>query len=186
MASKTTIANITLSKIGQPRVANIETENIKAARVVNNAWDIIRDAVLRAYPWNFALKRVSLAPDAEAPSWQYTYAYTMPADFLALDLIQYNPDYSFEDNKIITNEGPTLYIRYIARIENTESWSADFNEAFATKLASVASEEITQSNTKKDALANAYENLIRVAYRTDAKENPIATLEEDAWVIARA
>jgi hypothetical protein len=185
MASKTTIANRALSKLGQPRVSNIDTTDTKPARIINGMWDVVRDAVLQAYPWNFAIKRTSLAPDAVAPSWGWTYAFTPPADFLQLDQVRYNPDYEFEGGKILTDEGATLYIKYIAQITTTGNYSPVFVEALATRLAWEAAEEVTQSNTKKTDLLRAYDLILKDAYHVDAKENPIEDLEEDDWVIAR-
>lgn len=185
MASKTEISNRALSKLGSQRVTNVETENVKRARVINAMYDEVRDAVLQAYPWNFAIKRTSLSPDGDAPAYEYTYAYTIPSDFLGLIDIYENPDYSFENGKILTNEGTVLYIRYIAQITSTGSYSPVFVEAFATRLAYEACEELTQSNTKKQVLLQQYERIIGEAYQADSKDNPINEFEDDDWVSVR-
>lgn len=185
MASKTEISNRALSKLGQPRVSNIDTTDTKPARTISGMWDVVRDAVLSSYPWNFAIKRTSLAPDGTAPSWGWTYAYTMPADFLTLHRIRYNPAYEFEGKKILTDEGSTIYIQYIAQITATGDYSPTFVEALATRLAFEACEEITQSNSKKADLAKMYSAILNNAYHVDSKENPIEDLEDDDWVTAR-
>lgn len=185
MASRTSMSNRALSKLGQPRVNNIATTDTKAARTINEMYDTVRDAVLAAYPWNFAGKRATLAPDADAPDWGWNYAYTMPSDFLALTEIDTDPDYEFEGGKILTDEGTILYIKYTAQITDEGSFSPLFTEAFATRMAFEGCEEITQSNTKKAAFGQEYEASLKQAYQLDAKENPIKDLEDDDWVTAR-
>jgi hypothetical protein len=185
MASRTSISNRGLSKLGQPRVSNVATTDTKAARVMNEMYDSVRDAVLAAYPWNFAGKRATLAPDADAPDWGWNYAYTMPSDFLALNSIKNNPDYEFEGGKILTNEGPVLYIKYTSQVTDEGSFSALFSEVFATRLSFEGCEEITQSNTKKATLGQEYKDHLEQAYQVDAKENPIEDEEDDDWVLAR-
>lgn len=187
MSSKTQIANRALSKLGQPRVSNIDTTNTKAARIISSMWDSVRDDVLQAYPWSFAVKRASLAPDGvNADEWdEWSYSYTTPADFLSLYDIKDDPAYSFEGGKILTDEGSTLYIRYIAQITNTGQYSPVFNNALSTRLAYEACEEVTQSNTKKEALLREYQIVLGNAYLTDAVQNPIVTLEDDDWVTDR-
>ena len=185
MASKTTIANRALSKLGQPRVSNIATANTKAARIIDEMYDVVRDAMLTIIPWNFAVRRASLAPDGVAPAWGWTYAYSMPSDFLSLVNIKDEPLYEFENKKIMTDEGTTLYIKYIAQITNTGEFSPLFVEAFAARLAYEACEEVTQSNTKKQILGNDYDAVMDEATRVDAVENQSQLLEADSWLEAR-
>ena len=199
MASKTQIANRALSKLGQPRVSNIETTDTKPARIISGMYDSVRDALLSSYPWNFAVKRTTLAPDAVAPSWGWTNAYTPPADFLSIYRVKFNstsgvtvgkldttgPPYEFEGGKILTDYGTTLFLQYIAKITNTGEYSATFNEAFSSLMAYEAAEEITQSNTKKEAALRDFNIAIDTAARVDSKENPIEDLEDDEWVLAR-
>jgi hypothetical protein len=166
-------------------VSNIATTDTKAARTINEMYDAVRDAVLAAYPWNFAGGRATLAPDTNAPNWGWNYAYTMPADFLALVEIDDNPEYEFEGGKILTDEGTALYIKYTAKTTDEGSFSPLFIETFATRLAFEGCEEITQSNSKKATLGQEYEANLKQAYQLDAKENPIKDQEEDDWVIAR-
>lgn len=185
MASKTAIANRALSKLGEARVSNIDTDNNKPAKVIRFMYDIVRDAMLTAYPWNFAIKRVQIAADSDAPAWGYNKQYTLPTDFLALLEIRGNPEYRLEGGFILTNEGAPLYIKYIARIENSGLFDPLFVEAFATRMAFEGCEEITQSNTKKEALLRDYEMIVRQAYASNAIQSQPQDLEPDTWLLAR-
>jgi hypothetical protein len=185
MASKTAICNRALSKLGQTRVSNIETDETKAAKVIRYMYDILRDAMIAAYPWNFAVKRTQIAAEVDTPAWGYNKQYALPVDFLALLEIRGNPEYRLEGGLILTNEGSPLYIRYIAKITDAALYDPLFIEAFATRMAYEACEEITQSNTKKQLLAQDLEMTLKLAYASDAIQEMPQELEGDTWLLAR-
>ena len=190
MASKTDIGNRAISKLGEQRVSNIDTVDIKAAKVIRYMWDSIRDLLLASFPWNFAIARTQLAKDAAAPSWGYANRYTLPSDFLALLEIKGNYDYRLESSTsggryILTDAGSPIYIRYIRRVTDTGEFDPLFSEAFASRLAYEGCEEITQSNTKKQILAQEYEKNISMAYANDSIQDPPTELQADEWINAR-
>lgn len=191
MASKTDIANRALSKLGEGRVSNIDTDDNTAPKVIRFMWDIELDTLLTAYPWNFAVTRTQIAKNATAPSWGYANSYTLPSDFLALLEINQNPDYRLETDAtnggrlILTDSGSPLKIRYIKRVTDTGEFDPLFVQAFASKLALEGCEEITQSNTKKEILVREYLNNIREAYASDAIQDPPLRLQSDEWLVAR-
>lgn len=185
MASKTDIANRALSKLGSSRVSNVDTDNNTPAKTISYMWDSVRDAMLTAFPWNFAIKRVQIAADATAPSWGYNNSYTLPSDFLALIEIKDMPDYRIEGGKILTNQRAPLYIKYIYRVEETGLYDSLFNEALATRLAYEACEQITQSNTKKQILAQEFRERISEAYASDSIQDLPVERPDDTWLLAR-
>ncbi len=189
MASKTEIGNRALSKLGQPRISNIDTDDTKPAKVIRYMWNIVRDAMLAKYPWSFALTRTQLAKDSVSPSWGYSNQYTLPTDYLALIEIKGNPDYRLESYngglRILTNEGSPLYILYIRRVENTGEFDPMFVEAFATRMAFEGCEEMTQSNTKKQILAEELKESIMAAYANNAIQTLPQELQGDAWIASR-
>ena len=60
MASEVQICNLALAKIGDQQITSL-TENSKAGRLCNLVYEPLRDATLRAHPWNFAITRETLA-----------------------------------------------------------------------------------------------------------------------------
>ena len=184
MASKTDIVNRALSKLGQSRVSSIDT-NTEAARVMNDMWDNVRDALLQSYPWNFSIKRVLLAKDSTAPAWGYVNRFTLPSDFLALMDIRNDPEYTIENGYILSDEGAPLYVRYVSKVEDTGLYPPLFTEALAASLAYEACEKITQSNTKKEILFSDLNFAINRAYVSDAIDNPSLVLPEDTWLTDR-
>lgn len=193
MASKVSIANRALTKLGGDRLLLL-SDDTQEGRTLNSMFDDVRDAELRRYRWKFAIKREELVALASAPKWGYQYQYPLPADFLAL--VQVNERYviprdksaapwSVEGGRILTNYPAPLRIRYVARIENTGLYDPLFVEVLACKLAVEACEALTQSNTKLEALQAAYDFALSEAVRQDAIENPPDQLPFGTWLEAR-
>lgn len=185
MASKTEIANHALLKLGETRVSNIETDIEKKSKTIRELWNEVRDALLEAYPWNFAIKRVSIAADGTAPVYGWDNAFSVPVDFLKLLYIKDTDEYVIENGKILTDTDAPLYITYVARITDTSRYNPLFNEALACRLAFDACESITQSNTKKEFLYKEYMQAINTAFQSDAIQDPPQDVQESPWVTAR-
>lgn len=185
MASKTDIANRALSKVGESRVSNIETDTTAKAQTINSMFDSIRDALLTSYPWNFTITRTQLAASGTTPSWEFQNDYPLPTDFLALLEIQNSPVYRLEGKSIVTDAGSPIFIRYIRQVTNTGDFDALFVEAFATRLAFESVEKITQSNTKKRILGQEFQANIAEAYASDSIQETPQKLPVDDWLLSR-
>ncbi len=109
MAAELDIVNLALVRLGQKTIASL-SEGSVAARTASAIWDMTRQDVLRAFPWNFAtryLHKLALSgnynnppmpecsnqlPQTDIPvtppnpnlPWppDYTYAYQVPTDCL--------------------------------------------------------------------------------------------------------
>jgi hypothetical protein len=88
MASKTNICNLALSHCGVSTfIANVDTDNLKEARVCKLWWNAALDFLLRDIDWNFNRHYLNLALlGGIVPShWLYKYAY--PSNCLAIRAI---------------------------------------------------------------------------------------------------
>jgi hypothetical protein len=189
MASEVDICNRALQKLGAKRITALSDDSVNA-RACNSAYSHVRDAELRAHPWNFAIARAELAADATAPDWGRANAYQLPSNFLCMvnDYPEDNDnskDWVIEGRKILTDDSDPIYIRYIKKETDTSQFDSLFVEALATKLAFELCEEITQSNTKKEGLRQDYEQVIRNARRMNAIEKVSSEPPEDTWVTVR-
>lgn len=198
MASVIQIANRALTKLGAARIISLDDDN-KQARAVKSCFEDLRDDELRSNRWSFAMKRTSLAADAEAPAYGYTSAYTLPADFLRLDLVNdefpmvvmdnyissETNEYTIEGNKILANIAAPLKIRYVARIDDPQQMDILFREALSCRIAAEICEDLTQSNQKRELAWNEYKQAIKKAVRTNAIERPPLMPPDDQWVISR-
>ena len=77
MSTKTDIFNLALFKLAQSIVIPAETDESKAADVMNRLWEPMRDLVLSERVWPWAIRSQALALDTESaqPGWCYRYAY---------------------------------------------------------------------------------------------------------------
>lgn len=191
MASKVSIANRALTKLGAERILLLEDEN-QQARVMKSMFDDVRDSEIRRHRWKFAIKRVELVALATAPLFGYRNQFPLPNDYIGL--VQVGEHYartgqqalwSVEGGNILTNLPAPLRIRYQARIENTGLFDPLFVEVLSCKLAMEACETLTQSGTKYQAAADAYQFAIREAVRQDAIENPPDELPQGSWLESR-
>ena len=93
MASVVDICNRALQKLGAESITSL-TQNTENARACNSCFEFLRDAELRAHPWNFAIKRAQLAADLTPPEFGYDLRYQLPSDYLRL-----LPSDSFDVNR---------------------------------------------------------------------------------------
>jgi hypothetical protein len=184
--SDVSICNLAIQMTGGERINSLDDTNSTEARECNSAYTDIRDAELRAHPWAFAIRRVQLAPDVTAPAFDFAYAFTKPSD--CLKILPPNDrwlDWHYESNKILTNAGDTLNLRYIKRVVDPAQFDSLFVRALAARLALHLVETITQSNTKKQAIAVEYRSAISEARRANSFEQISSDPPVDSWVAAR-
>ncbi len=188
MASNVGIVNAALIKLGEATITSM-TENAKAARLANNVFEELRDAVLQAHPWNFALARASLAADAAAPVWGYGFAYVLPAApafcLRVLDIEDQAAEWRVEGRRILTDAGAPLRIRYIAQVTDPNQFSALFRECLAARLAAELAEPLKQSSTIAEAMRQLYERKLAEARTADAQEGTPEAIEAAEWLESR-
>lgn len=185
MTSEVFVANLTLQKVGEPRITSLG-DNVKRAREINEVFAHYRDAELRAHAWNFAVERTSLPVLADAPAHGFTKQYQRPSDDLRplqigtvrLDLgsLDYRTGreslYQIEGRKILTDFAAPLKYVYIKQVTDVTLWDVLFRDALATRIAFEIGERLTENTIKKQELKRDYNRSIREAVRIDAIENP--------------
>lgn len=184
MASTVEICNRALSKLGQIRITSL-TDNNKAAKACNQAYEYVRDSVLRAHVWNCTVSRAQLAPLSTTPAFGFDYEYQQPSDCIKVVEVDTSYQWVVEGRKILTDQGTTLDIRYQVREEDPNQYDSLLQEAIAARLAYELAEELTQSNSKKEAALNDYHMTMSDAKLRDAQEQSPAELYEDDWINVR-
>lgn len=198
MASVIQVANRALTKLGAARIISLDDNN-KQARSITNCFEDLRDAELRAHRWQFAIKRASLPASVDAPAYGFENQFPLPSDFLRLDMIadQYpdtildnyigteTAEWAIEGNMILTSMSAPLKIRYGAQIIDPNEWDSLFREALACRIAADICEDLTQSDTKKQAAWAEYKMAINTAIRTGAIERPPQMPPDDNLIISR-
>ncbi len=184
MTSQVSIANKALQKIGEQFITSFTDDSVPA-RAVNRVYEDVVRGMLRAHPWNFAVKRVALPADVATPVWEFEAQYTLPSDFLRMVAVELNPDYTIEDGKILTNEDAPLNIAYIFFQEDPNKYDLLFVDALSGRLAVELVETLTQSNSKKAAAIAEFNEAFKRARNVDGQDQPFKRYIEDDWIIAR-
>lgn len=188
MTSETQIANRALQRLGTSNRILGLTDDTRNGRACNACYVPLRDAELRKHYWNFAktdsgpLAPLSAAPDDP----NYTYAFLLPADCLRI-IKPTDPylDWQLRGRKILTNDSDTLYLTYIAKITDPNTFDPLFAEMLSMKMADAMCEEITQSTSKQQGIRQDYKDIEQEARTTNAFEIIPIESEEGSWLLAR-
>lgn len=202
MASKTTIANLALHRIGVSQlIANVETEQSQAAISINAVWDLHRDAVLRdfAWPWATAYATLGLVAGtsttyAVTNEWNYSYRY--PSDCLLARRIvtaagrQTSTPPTFRVGRdstgrlIYTGEASAV-LEYTVKVTDPEEFDGLFVSMLAWKLAAtIAPSQSRIADMAKTAMA-MYLLEKRHAEDAAANEGQQPAPLEASWIEAR-
>jgi hypothetical protein len=184
MATKLTIINAALITLGKEPLATLDNSARATAALV--FWDLARDELLRAHPWNFAMKRAVLPAVAEptAAAFGYASAYNLPADCLRLCECS-AADYTLESGQVLCNTSGSLQVRYVARVEDATRYDASAAAALGSLLASYLAYPLTQSASQQEMQYKIFTEKIRLARGIDAQEQPSEEFEEAGLIRVR-
>tara|TARA_R100001594_G_scaffold22636_3_gene43894 strand:+ start:1412 stop:2017 length:606 start_codon:yes stop_codon:yes gene_type:complete len=200
MASKVDIANFALNSIGASTISSL-SENTKAAIVINQRFDSVRDSVFRSHPWNSLITRATLSQDSSAPNFGYTYQYVLPTDPYCLRVLEFSngtltypmdnmtstdgsPVFVIEGRKLLTNEG-TVKIKYIGQVTDTTQYDSSLIDTLAARLAHEVCYAITGSTSLTNTTYSLYQEKLKEARFVDATEGAPQRIEASDFIEAR-
>lgn len=168
MATDVGVCNSALVKIGAATITSLG-DATKEARTCNEQYAKIRDAVLEAHPWNFAIKRSSLALSGTSPAFEYQNAFQLPADCLRVINVQEDDlEFHVEGQTLVTDEA-VIQIRYISRIVDPSLFTATFSEALACRLAVELAYSLANNSALANTMMQAYLAQLKEARSTNAQ-----------------
>lgn len=179
------LVNNALVELGETNLITDIAENTKAAILANQKYASVRDAVLRAYPWNCALKRQALGPTSPAPVYGWTYAFQLPATCLrVLALEMLDDEWDVEGRTIVANSN-AINIKFIQRVEDVNLFDALLAEAISSRIAHALSYGLTQSASMREAMWENYRAKLREARSIDAQEGMYNRVEASELLESR-
>lgn len=177
------IANSALVKIGQPTIATIDDATV-GAQTCKARIDFCKRSVLRMHPWNCATARVLLDTPGTPPETEFTYAFTLPTDFIRVLEVGPNEDFYRIEGKTILTDSSELELKYIK-----DAAIADLDElcleSIAAYLAWDISYKITQSSETKQEAWRAFRTILPLAKSVDAQEERDHEIEADLFIRSR-
>ena len=183
------ICNNALTDLGEEAISSL-TDNTKAARLCNQRWPAVRDAVLRAHPWNCASAQAELAASAGASGWRYQAGFLLPTDCLrVLSVCSGGADvepWEVQAGAVLCNADGPLQVLYIRRIDDPRLFDPLLCEALTARLSATLAYPITASTALAQSFWAAYADKLREARGVDAREaSPIAAPAPTSWLAAK-
>lgn len=183
MASKLGLFNGALRELGHDKLASL-SEEAERRYVLDDVYDDVVDECLEAGQWKFAIRAVEIEDDTGIePAFGYTYAFEKPvADFIRLTALSDNDrlspslsDYREEGGYWYADVTP-LYAAYVSKDAsyglNLTEWPPGFAAFVELALAEAICMRLTQSDSKKQAVAKNLEKARKHARSIDAQAGP--------------
>jgi hypothetical protein len=177
------IANRALTFLGADTITAL-TDDTKEGRAVLRLYEQTRDQLLRDHPWNFAIKRVSIAANTTSPIYEYTNAFDWPADCLRIIEVDTSEEWAVEGRQIVTDASAPLQIVYIHQVTDANLFDAKFIETYSLRLAADIAYDITASQTVVANAESKFAAMLQEGRLIDAQESLSAS--EVSWLDARS
>ncbi|MDZ4737687.1 MAG: hypothetical protein SGJ07_15195 [Rhodospirillaceae bacterium] len=192
--SDVSICNRALDMLGADPVMSFDDDN-QSGRLCKRNYAAIRDAVLRAYPWNPAVRRAALPALSVAPAWGFAYQYSLPEGpeppgclrVLAIEgeTEGASSPYRIEGRRILSDDGPPLRLLYIGQITDPNEFGPLLADAIAARLAAELAYPLTASTALSQVLTETYRDKLVEARAIDAQEGTPGRIVTHDWVESR-
>ena len=180
------VCNSALLKVGAEQISSF-TDNTRASNTCAAIYSILRDEVMRASPWRFALEQFVLAvPNATTPLFGYTSAYDIPASVLrVLDVADTRSGLRSANWQIFCNKPDGINTLSIIRNTDPTSWDAQFAEVLAWRLAMNLALALVQSTQLKTDMEKNFDKALAAARSSNAVIGTPQRMVADIWSGAR-
>jgi hypothetical protein len=204
--SEAEICNLALTRLGHMQISNLD-EGTKAADLCKLHYPRSRDAMLRSHPWNFAVKRATLALSTATPNHEFAYLHALPTDCLKVIRTSWEADgatgtavygfpglmgyadtvtpYRIEGKFIACNE-TVVKIEYISRITDTAQFDDLFTDVLAQRVAAEICMALTDNQSAAQSVWQIYTSKLTEARLHDAQEGtPRDVVDLSGWIMTR-
>ena len=183
------ICNNALLDLGEDAIMSLGDES-KAAGLCNHRWPAVRDAVLRAHPWNCAMAQAELAAATTAPLWKWEFKYNLPPDFLRVVTVvgvdgQEVDDWEIQGGIILCNADAPIFISYVRRETDPKKYDALLDEALAARMAATLAYPLSGSTSLAQAYWDVYTQKLSEARGVDAREGVPESVTPTSWLGAK-
>lgn len=194
------ICSRALTLLGESAISSF-SDGTDASSTCSRLYETVKTALLTMYPWKFATKKVQLARLNTTPVNEWTYAYQLPGDMLAMDAL-FNTDavgaqplvsgWERYEDMILTDQ-TAIYIDY--RFDPGESYYPPYFVmlliyAICMHLAEPITEQVTKAQYWGNlAFGSPQENgrggYFRQASHADARGVPVDAIRDFPLVSVR-
>ncbi len=181
--------------VGARAITSVD-DDTKGVRVINRFYNTIRDQVLGAHAWKFALAQAQLGRCSTDPLFGYACAYHLPADCIrAVGLSQQDLEYRIFGQTLETDyddsgaKAETLVLEYVKKLTDESLFPALFEKALAYALAAAIARPMVGKNNLALALEQQFRAILNEAQMVDWSQDEEASgiwdATRDSWITAR-
>lgn len=182
--TKLGIWNLAIDVIKDTAIQTLE-DDTAAAKWMHRNYDMIVEANLRTYNWNFARKYFKLSAQAKGPEFRWKYAYALPNGWLRLLSIERHGvrggvivPHEVVGSMIYTDEPAPLYVRCIMNETNPGKWDALFVRIVVADLALGMANKFTGKNKFIELAAGLLREAREMAEYIDTVEGSADPIEQ--------
>jgi hypothetical protein len=199
VATETELVNAALRKGGGAKRILSLTDSVGSAGIASDVLASERDDLLRSAVWNFAITRAKLAQLSTLPVFGWSYAYSLPSDWIRVVSVHDNEagtgavpyriesveqgDGSFVN--VIVSDASDIYLRYCRQITDPNLMTASFRQVLILRMAKIFAISIAKSNPLFQALDAEEQRAYRQARSIDGIEDFPETRPEGSWATSR-
>lgn len=200
ITSSTDICNLALDLLSAGNVTNIEDPTTATESLLGRWYNQSRRKLLREHPWNFAIKRVTLAASATAPAFGYAKAFPLPSDFIRVlyislpivtneETILPTSEYQIENGRVLITDnygqGDTINLVYIYDFKNVSLMDPMFVDLLVYEVALGVAYKVTENNTNIQRIGELQKRRSALARAIDGQERPPTRFERSRALSAR-
>ena len=193
--SEVDVCNLALGHLKQRAIVQLDPPTTDPEVVCANWYQQVRRSTLRTHPWNFAIKRVEILPDATyTPEFGFTHAYVKPVDFIRLigfyeDLgfVTNRGEFDLENDYILKDgtDNEAINVRYVSDVTNVGKMDPLFIDLFALNLAIRMAPQFTGGEARVKTLVAIHKEVKGEATAIDGQERPPRRKQSSGWLRKR-
>lgn len=174
MSSKVQICNLALTKLGAARITSLSDNTIEA-KLCNTLYDDIADEVMASGEWSSTINRVTLNATENTPAYGFTNEFQLPTDPFCLRVLSIDEEnvgdeqFRIEGDKLLANIS-TMKIRYIGRIEDTQSYDEMLKRTIVARLAYELAYPLTGQTSVSNLMYQTYIQVMNESLAIDGKQ----------------
>ena len=183
MTSKVDIFSGASVAVGAGPVIDVNEDTTQAI-ALRARYDEVVETALTSHRWGFARRKKTLSKLTDPPLNEYSAAFQIPAEALAIFRVRPDVKYSIQGREILTNAG-SMDSDYIARVSE-----GDFPGYFVNALVSELAAQIAIPVTRDADIAEYYKSAALFAWRTArsivSMQRPTEAADDHPFIWARS
>jgi hypothetical protein len=193
----TGLCNIALARIGAKEITSLENDQNREGVLCRRLYHPARRAVLASHYWNGAKRSTSLSQNSSVTPVFWSYAYTLPTDFIRVISVHPSDDlnasckYTIENandsdaDNVLLSDSNQIYVQYVFDNLDIPTLSQGFRDVLCFVLARDLCLALGKSANKFELTNAEYRRALTNAKSVDGFDDYPQRLADGSWVQSR-